>query len=49
MKEIDDNMRKAFIVYVLSHDRPMAEVLAPTRRDISSEYKRGSRECLTYR
>ncbi len=25
----------------LSHDRPMAEVLAPTRRDISSEYKRG--------
>ena len=38
---IVDNLRKAFIVYVLSHDRPMAEVLAPTRRDISSEYKRG--------
>jgi predicted nucleotidyltransferase component of viral defense system len=38
---INDNLRKAFIVYLLSHDRPMAEVLAPTRRDISAEYKRG--------
>lgn len=38
---IDDNLRKAFIVYLLSHDRPMAEILAPTRRDISAEYKRG--------
>jgi predicted nucleotidyltransferase component of viral defense system len=38
---IDDNLRKAFIVYLLSHDRPMAEVLAPARRDISAEYKRG--------
>jgi hypothetical protein len=28
-------------VYVVSHDRPMAEVLAPARRDISAEYKRG--------
>jgi predicted nucleotidyltransferase component of viral defense system len=38
---IDDNLRKAFIVYLLSHHRPMAEVLAPARRDISAEYKRG--------
>jgi predicted nucleotidyltransferase component of viral defense system len=38
---IDDNLRKACIVYVLSHDRPMAEVLAPPRRDISAEYNRG--------
>jgi len=38
---IDDNLRKAFIVYLLSHDRPMAEVLAPVRRDVSAEYKRG--------
>ena len=38
---IDDKLRKAFIVYVLSHDRPMAEILAPPRRDISAEYKRG--------
>jgi hypothetical protein len=38
---IDDKVRKAFIVYLLSHDRPMAEVLAPQRRDISAEYQRG--------
>jgi predicted nucleotidyltransferase component of viral defense system len=38
---IDDKVRKAFIVYLLSHDRPMAEVLAPPRMDISAEYKRG--------
>jgi len=38
---IDDSLRKAFIVYLLSHDRPMSEVLAPTRKDISAEYLRG--------
>ncbi len=38
---IDDKLRKAFVVYVISHDRPMAEVLAPARRDISAEYGRG--------
>jgi predicted nucleotidyltransferase component of viral defense system len=38
---VDDKLRKAFAVYVVSHDRPMAEVLAPARRDISAEYKRG--------
>jgi hypothetical protein len=38
---IDNNLRKAFIVYLLSHDRPMAEVLAPARLDISAEYRRG--------
>lgn len=38
---IDDKLRKAFIVYLVSHDRPMAEVLAPPRLDISNEYKRG--------
>lgn len=38
---IDDKLRKAFIVYLISHDRPMAEVLAPERLDISAEYKRG--------
>jgi len=34
-------LRKAFIVYLLSHHRPMAEVLVPARLDISAEYKRG--------
>lgn len=38
---IDDSLRKAFIVYLLSHDRPMSEVLAPTRKDISAEFFRG--------
>jgi predicted nucleotidyltransferase component of viral defense system len=38
---IDDILRKAFIVHLLSHHRPMAEVLAPARLDISAEYKRG--------
>jgi predicted nucleotidyltransferase component of viral defense system len=38
---IDDALRRAFIVYLLSHDRPMNEVLAPTRKDISGEFARG--------
>jgi predicted nucleotidyltransferase component of viral defense system len=38
---IDDALRKAFIVYLLSHDRPMSEILAPTRKDISDEFLRG--------
>ncbi len=38
---IDDELRKAFIVYLLSHNRPMAEVLAPARLDIEAEFDRG--------
>jgi predicted nucleotidyltransferase component of viral defense system len=38
---VDDELRKAFIVYILSHNRPMAEVLAPTRQDIRQEFERG--------
>ena len=38
---IDDALRKAFVVYLLSHGRPMSEVLAPTRKDISDEFLRG--------
>ena len=38
---IDEPLRNAFIVYLISHNRPMAEVLAPTRRDISDEFARG--------
>jgi hypothetical protein len=38
---INDELRKAFIVYLLSHNRPMAEVLAPMRLDISAEFARG--------
>lgn len=38
---INDDLRKAFIVYLLSHNRPMAEVLAPMRLDIAAEFTRG--------
>jgi predicted nucleotidyltransferase component of viral defense system len=38
---IGEEMRKAFVVYVLSHNRPMAEVLAPARLDITQEFARG--------
>jgi hypothetical protein len=31
---IDHKLPKAFIVYLLSHNRPMAEVLAPQRLDV---------------
>jgi predicted nucleotidyltransferase component of viral defense system len=38
---IDDSLRRAFIVYLLSHNRPMAEILAPTRKSITEEFQRG--------
>lgn len=38
---ITDDLRRAFIVYLLSHGRPMHEVIGPTRKDISREYERG--------
>lgn len=38
---ITDDLRKAFIVYMLSHHRPMAEVLDPPRRDMKEDYEHG--------
>ena len=38
---IDADLRSAFIVYLLSHARPMSEVLNPTLKDISEEFVRG--------
>ena len=38
---ISSGLRDAFIVYLLSHNRSMAEVLAPRRKDISQEFERG--------
>lgn len=32
---------RAFLVYVISHNRPMAEVLAPTRKSLREELERG--------
>lgn len=38
---IGPDLRNAFLVYILSHNRPMAEVLAPARLDIAQEFTRG--------
>jgi predicted nucleotidyltransferase component of viral defense system len=38
---VDGELRNAFIVYILSHNRPIAEVLAPTLQDIRQEFERG--------
>ena len=38
---IDDDLRRAFLVYLLSHDRPMHEVVTPRRKDIVREFERG--------
>jgi len=38
---IDDALRNAFLVYVISHPRPIAEILAPTLKPLGDEYRRG--------
>lgn len=38
---IDEALRSAFLIYILSHPRPIAELLAPTRRKLDDEYVRG--------
>ncbi len=38
---ISDDLRRAFIVYLISHNRPMAEVLAPQRKPLEAEFVRG--------
>ncbi|MFM9850230.1 MAG: nucleotidyl transferase AbiEii/AbiGii toxin family protein [Hyphomicrobiaceae bacterium] len=38
---IDDDLRAAFIIYLLSHNRPMFEVLGSKPKDISGEFLRG--------
>ena len=38
---ISDALRQAFIVYLLSHDRPMSEVLAPNLKNIEAAFKHG--------
>ena len=40
---ISDELRTAFIVYLISHNRPISEVIAPSRKDISREFERGFR------
>ena len=38
---IDDDLREAVIVYLLSHNRPMGEVLSGRRKDLAAEYQNG--------
>ena len=38
---IDDRLRTAFVVYLIGHNRPVAELLAPARRDLAEEFRRG--------
>ena len=38
---IDDGLRTAFIVYLVSHHRSIERLLAPTRRDMREEFERG--------
>jgi hypothetical protein len=38
---ITDDLRKAFIVYLISHDRPISEVIVPRRKDIATEFAHG--------
>ena len=38
---ITPELRRAFIAYLISHNRPMAEVLAPRFKDLADEYARG--------
>jgi predicted nucleotidyltransferase component of viral defense system len=38
---IEASVRQAFAVYILSHNRPMAEVLAPARLDVAQEFTQG--------
>ncbi|QUM73208.1 nucleotidyl transferase AbiEii/AbiGii toxin family protein [Sphingopyxis granuli] len=38
---VTNELRRAFLVYLASHNRPMAEVLAPTRKPLGDEFERG--------
>ena len=35
---LTENLRKTFLVFLISHQRPMSELLAPNRKDISEIY-----------
>jgi predicted nucleotidyltransferase component of viral defense system len=37
---LDDALRRTFLVYLVSHSRPMHEVLAARRKDMRSEFER---------
>ena len=36
---LTDNLRKTFLIFLISHQRPMSELLTPNRKDISEIYE----------
>jgi predicted nucleotidyltransferase component of viral defense system len=38
---IDDSLRRSFLVYLVSHKRPMHEVLTARRKDMTADFERG--------
>ena len=38
---ITDDLREAFVVYIISHNRPMHEVLSGRKKDLAAEYEQG--------
>lgn len=36
---LTDNLRKTFLIFLISHQRPISELLAPNRKDISEIYE----------
>lgn len=44
---ITEGIRRAFVVYLASHNRPVHEVLFPAMRDISQEYERNFKGMTT--
>ena len=38
---VSDELRRAFLVYIISHNRPMAEILAPNRKPLRREFEWG--------
>ena len=38
---LTDQLREAFLVYLISHNRPMGEVLSGRRKDMAEEYRSG--------
>ncbi len=38
---ISDALRRAFLVYVMSHNRPMSEILQPKMKPLKAEFERG--------
>jgi hypothetical protein len=36
---VSEALRQAFVAYIISHGRPMAEVLAPTRKDVTQAFE----------